>query len=193
MTRKPPTHPKRQRGVVLAVVLILLLVMTLLGLAALRGTLMEERMSANQFDRSLAFQAAEAALREGEALAATKPTPAFGSPCSNGICGKPDPMLSTDNQRWLGVDPDDPSDDDAFWNSPATRAATVAIGDLTANPRFIVEWVDSGLPLAGECTTGIDVSPGAACTGSESRYRITARSQAEGRAEVMLQSMYAVP
>ncbi|ADV26703.1 hypothetical protein Psesu_0851 [Pseudoxanthomonas suwonensis 11-1] len=58
--------PSRQRGASLVVVLILLLVMTLLGLAVLRGTLLEERMSANMFDRSLAFQQAESALREAE-------------------------------------------------------------------------------------------------------------------------------
>ena len=57
---------RRQSGVALIVVLILLMVMTLLGLASLRGTLMEERMSANLFDRSLAFQAAESALREAD-------------------------------------------------------------------------------------------------------------------------------
>lgn len=57
---------RAQHGASLVVVLILLLVMTLLGLAVLRGTLQEERMSANMYDRSLAFQQAESALREGE-------------------------------------------------------------------------------------------------------------------------------
>ena len=59
---------RHQRGVSLVVVLILLLVVTLLGLAVLRGTLMSERMSANMYDRSLAFQSAESALREAEAV-----------------------------------------------------------------------------------------------------------------------------
>ena len=58
---------RRQRGVSLFVVLILLLVMTLLGLAILRTTLLDERMSANLYDRSLSFQAAETALRDAEA------------------------------------------------------------------------------------------------------------------------------
>ena len=39
-------HWRRQQGVSMVVVLILLLVITLLGLAVLRGTLMGERMSA---------------------------------------------------------------------------------------------------------------------------------------------------
>jgi type IV pilus assembly protein PilX len=65
---RPVAHPgARQSGVSLVIVLILLLVMTILGLAVMRGTLLEERMSANMYDRSLAFQQAESALREAEA------------------------------------------------------------------------------------------------------------------------------
>ncbi|MFC3816358.1 PilX N-terminal domain-containing pilus assembly protein [Lysobacter sp. GCM10012299] len=56
----------RQRGVALMMVLLLLIVVTLLGLASLRGALLEERMSAGMFDRSLAFQSAETALRVAE-------------------------------------------------------------------------------------------------------------------------------
>ncbi|MET0549016.1 MAG: PilX N-terminal domain-containing pilus assembly protein [Xanthomonas sp.] len=58
--------PRRQAGISLIVVLLLLLVMTLLGLAVLRGTLLQERMSSNMYDRSLGFQAAESALRDAE-------------------------------------------------------------------------------------------------------------------------------
>lgn len=63
-----PASSGGQRGATLAVVLILLLVMTLLGVFVLRGTLMEERMAAGTVDRSMAFQAAESALREAEAI-----------------------------------------------------------------------------------------------------------------------------
>ncbi|MBD4271205.1 pilus assembly protein, partial [Xanthomonas citri pv. citri] len=41
----------RQRGVSLIVVLLLLLVMTLLGLAVLRSTVLGERMASNLVDR----------------------------------------------------------------------------------------------------------------------------------------------
>lgn len=66
MKTRMPSTAKFQRGASLFVVLILLLVMTLLGLAILRSTVMEERMSANLYDRSLSFQSAETALREAE-------------------------------------------------------------------------------------------------------------------------------
>lgn len=185
MKRELAPTPSRQRGVALAVVLILLLVMTLLGLAAMRGTLMEERMSANLFDRSLAFQATEAALREGEALAAGKPAvPVAG--CSNGLCSRPDATQPGDSQRWLAP---------GFWNdnSGTWLEATVNDGGTTAKPRFIVELLDDTLPAEGSCTTSIDVSPDASCSGTESRYRITAHSQAADRAEVTLQSLFAAP
>ncbi len=65
--RRPCAAPRRrQQGVALAVALILLLVVTLIGLASMRGTALQERMSANMYDRSLAFQRAESALRAAE-------------------------------------------------------------------------------------------------------------------------------
>ena len=52
----------KQRGAVLIVSLIFLLVMTILILASMRGTVMQERMAGNLYDRSLAFQAADRAM-----------------------------------------------------------------------------------------------------------------------------------
>ena len=57
---------RHQAGISLFVVLILLLVMSVLGIAVLRSSGMQERMSANMRDRGLAFQAAEIALREAQ-------------------------------------------------------------------------------------------------------------------------------
>lgn len=186
MRRKLPSRRPRQQGIALAVVLILLLVATLLALAGLRNTLLEERMGASVLDRSLAFQAAEAALREGERLAAGRPAPAAGSGCVAGLCSKPDPDVAADNQRWAA---------DGFWDddSGTWREATVQVGSQTAKPRFIVELLDTGLPATGECTTSIDLSPDAGCFGTVNHYRITAYSHADGRADVMLQSIYAAP
>lgn len=57
----------QQRGAALIVALIMLLISTVIGLAAVRSATLSERMSGNMYDRSLAYQAAEAALRAGEA------------------------------------------------------------------------------------------------------------------------------
>lgn len=56
----------REHGFVLATVLIFLVILTLLGLAAMRDSTMQERMAGNQRDRNLALQAAELALRDAE-------------------------------------------------------------------------------------------------------------------------------
>jgi type IV pilus assembly protein PilX len=60
--------PSSQTGAVLIVGLIMLLLMTVVGLAAIRGSGMQELMAGNTRDRNLAFQAAEAGLRVGEAI-----------------------------------------------------------------------------------------------------------------------------
>ena len=54
---------RHQQGVSLLMVLILLVVMSILGVAVLRSSAMQERMSANLRDRNDALQAAEAGLR----------------------------------------------------------------------------------------------------------------------------------
>ncbi len=56
----------RPEGMALFVVMMLLLVMSIAGVAMLRTAILEERMAAVTFDRALALQAAEIALREGE-------------------------------------------------------------------------------------------------------------------------------
>jgi type IV pilus assembly protein PilX len=56
----------RQRGAALIVALLMLLVMTVLGVAAMGVTRMEERMAGNTRDIDVAFQAAEAGLRDSE-------------------------------------------------------------------------------------------------------------------------------
>lgn len=64
--------PPRQRGAVLIIALIMLLLLTMIGLGSMRGTALQENMAGNLRDSSLALQAAEAALRHGEGLVADK-------------------------------------------------------------------------------------------------------------------------
>ncbi len=58
--------PRRERGAALLVALVMLLIMSMIGVTAMQGSAMQERMAGNSRDRNLAFQAAEAALREAE-------------------------------------------------------------------------------------------------------------------------------
>lgn len=55
-------NARRQQGFVLVVALILLLILTVLGLAAAQSTSMQEQMAGNQRNHALAFEAAEAGL-----------------------------------------------------------------------------------------------------------------------------------
>lgn len=171
--------PARERGVALAVVLILLLVMTLLALAATRGTLMQERMGAGRYDRSLAFHAAEAALREAETNLAAGVLVATGADadCTTGVCNTPVPGSTP---RW----------ESANWTSISTEASAADLGSLAIKPRYIVEYM--GLFDSLTCTNSQDVSANG-CTQKDDHYRITARSAASGRADVMLQSNFIVP
>lgn len=67
----------RQCGMTLIVGLIMVLLMTLVGMAAIRGSGMQELMAGNMSDHNLALQAAEAALRTGEEQLEVNNLPAF--------------------------------------------------------------------------------------------------------------------
>lgn len=159
-----------QRGATLVVVLILLLLMTLLGLASLRGTVLEERMTANLLDRGMAFQVAEAGLREAEAL--LDPQPTFpGSGCTNGLCGTPDPAAT---ERWL-----DPA---MVW-----RTGTVVDASMDP-PQFFIENMGLGVNWP-KCDALPENKRSPQC--ETPRFRVTSRSAQDGRASVILQGMYA--
>ncbi|CDM41973.1 type IV pilus assembly protein PilX [Ectopseudomonas oleovorans] len=72
MNRGPFMNTRKQDGAILIVALIMLLLVTIIGLASMRGTSLQERMAGNLRDQELALQAAEAALRRGEARVTTK-------------------------------------------------------------------------------------------------------------------------
>ena len=81
----PATH-RKQHGVVIVVALVMLLGMTVLSVTSMTNSTLEEKMSANLRDREIAFQAAEAALRRGERIAATFTNPQYTQSCTNGLC-----------------------------------------------------------------------------------------------------------
>lgn len=160
----------RQKGAALIISLILLVIMTLLGLAGIRGITQQERMANHSFDRSLAFQATEAALRDVEQLVETnKPEPTAGCSVVTNLMSCP-PPAATDTPRWL---------DDTFTSWQALSA--VGTGDLAVTPQYFVEYLGKNF----ECQPGGSTD----CK----RYRITARSHdgSSARASVMLQSIYA--
>lgn len=54
----------KQKGVVLVIGLLMLLVITMVGVTAMSGTTTNERMTANHMFQSLSFQAAESAIHD---------------------------------------------------------------------------------------------------------------------------------
>jgi type IV pilus assembly protein PilX len=181
--------PGSQRGVALVVALVLLVVATLIGLAGVRGTNLQERMSANMYDRSLAFQRAESALRAAEDAITSKwrITDLDGVDCTvaGTVCDVvPEDTFTataTPNPRWIPV-PDDNNIN----------------GDKTpGRPQYFIQFLGTG---SGESEYGLDANAG---TGSYSEagnsapvsvafYRITARSSSptdvRDRSLVVLQS-----
>ena len=163
-----------QKGAALIVSLILLVIMTIIGLAGIRGVTQQERMANHSFDRSLAFQATEATLREIELLVeAKKPTPSSNCAVVDSLMSCPPPAVA-DSPRWL--------QDDATFNS-WTAATTVGSGTLAVTPEYFVEYLGNSF----ECV------PGDPSRSDCKRYRITARSHdgTDTRSSVMLQSIYA--
>ena len=174
MEIRAPAPPSRQAGVALVVALMMLVVILVLGLGALRLTTTEERMVGYAYDRQLAFQAAEAALREIEdrlaqekpaAPATCAPVPSTSGPAFM-VC--PAPVASA-LPRWIQPVA-------AEWGS----ASAVGPSGAALTPRYLIEHLGSAFPC--------DTTPGAAQNCSQ--YRITVRVGGGQRAEVMLQSVY---
>lgn len=175
--RVPNVHPAGQRGAALAIVLLLLMVVTLLGLASMRGAILQERMAANTYTRAMAFQIAETALREAEAYATGKPPlPADG--CSAGACAR---TAADEQPAWQADD---------FWETAGGWRLTSETEDNKGlRAQYVIE--DFGRGLSSSCTNTLDMSADD-CTAQTQVYRITVHSSTPNGAEVLLQSLYEV-
>ncbi|ARV17092.1 hypothetical protein AEP_00127 [Curvibacter sp. AEP1-3] len=166
------SKPSKQSGVTLVISLILLLVMTIFGMTAIRLVNSEERMAANTYDRSLAFQATESTLKAIEDLIESeKPQPTSGCATVGSLmtCAAP---ASSSTPRWT---------DTTF--TSWSNATTVGSGTLAITPKYFVEYLGDTYT----CRPGDPSDPN-----NCKRYRITAKVDGGGgRAAVMLQSMYA--
>ncbi len=164
----PFSSHRQQAGISLLVVLILLLVMSVLGVAVLRSSALQERMSGNMYDRSLAMQAAEVGLRAGEdALAGQvkfQDTVPVAQDCTDfAIC---DTYTKLSDNPWIA--------------GPSITGA----GTPTTTSNYWVEYL--GLNQSHMETGGVIPTSESVATGP--MFRVTSRSQAAGRAEVILQS-----
>jgi type IV pilus assembly protein PilX len=124
-----PLPARSQRGAALITALLLLVVMTILALSVMQMSRVEERMAGNTRDLNVAFEAAEAAARNGEAAVRQQATAIDCSPsatCKSWIQGSP-PDLANQTAIW--------------WSSNATPFADPAGNAMSgvkasANPTY---------------------------------------------------------
>ncbi|NIP73105.1 MAG: pilus assembly protein PilX [Gammaproteobacteria bacterium] len=166
----------RQRGAVLAISLLMLLVLTLIGVTAMQTTTLEERMAGNTRDRELAFQAAEAGLRDAEDFIDNGVASAAAFNGANGLYGE------------ANTEPD--FRDSATWNGTNSRAYTsAAIDGIATQPRYFIKLVATINPSTGDSLK--QGGYGANTAGNATIFRITVRGTGgSDNAQVFLRSRY---
>ena len=190
-----------QRGAVLVVSMILLLVMTTLALAASRSTRLQERMAGNMRDSDLAFQAAEAALRDGERMIADQTAipvscssvgaenasegvqsqvEAAGMPCNFFQHGSLPADLASKSRSWWN------SHGRQYMEDDANVTGEKKMQDLAEDPRSIVEEIAQIAP-------SLAIGRGAPVPG-RTYYRVTAHGTGgTTTAEAVVESTYSRP
>ena len=173
--------PQNQKGMVLILVLSLLLALTILGVSSMSTSTLETRMANNFQDRNVAFQAAEAALREGERLVEVSNYDGsqFSTQCTNGLCDclKTSCAYDGDNTQTFW-------EQDAVWNTSTKHMLyqTISLG-VALPAKYIVEHMGNVCP---------DSDPSCVVASTDPRmFRITAIGYGKtASAKVMLQSTY---
>jgi type IV pilus assembly protein PilX len=161
---------QKQQGIALVTALIFMVVLTLLSVAAMRTTGLEEKMAANALNQDLAFQSAEAAVREGifQVIGGTiTTTSGFVSGCTTtapkGLCLP----STTATPIWNTVLPFGQT----TISSAAQTYAGVALTGIALQPQYIIELLPN-VPVPPGNSIGIGLGAGA---GTATPYRITAR------------------
>jgi type IV pilus assembly protein PilX len=174
-----PILARAQRGAALITALLLLVVMTILAVTAMQMSRVQERMVGNTRDQNVAFQAAESAVRNGEALVHTQ--------VSEGIapfdCSAPPPC-----HFWTEIDAGDVANQSKDWwtanATPFADAAGQPLPGVVANPRYVIVH-------RGFVRTDGDRAAGVEKVGRDF-YEVTGRSTgATGQANAVIQTTFA--
>lgn len=171
----------RARGFALVAALLLLVVLTLVAFAGLRGTLLQQKMSAHQYDRQIAFQHAEAALRVAQSRLISHPEEIARNCQSQTVACLANPFN----------DPGLPKGSIHTVDSRDFTVSQVAPGQ----PQYVIEnmgdWIDPEQGAA-EAQSANARNYGSHSESSRRYYRITARSSdpaiTDGRVLVILQA-----
>lgn len=178
----------RQSGMSLFPALMFLLVLSVLGVAALNSTLLQEKMAGNTKDTNVAFQAAEAGLRDAEADVVKNivPTTLFTSSCTNGLCTPPSTWptpSSTDISKAIDWG------DSAKTRAYGSQTTAPALSDVAAQPVYVIEKL-SNLAVQPGGSAGIGLTPP---NSGGTAYRLTVLGTgARVETHVILQSTFLV-
>ncbi len=185
-------NKKKQEGIVLFMSLVMLLLLTVLGVSSIQTASLQQRMVRYSNDASLAFQAAESALRDGEDL-----LEGLTSLADFGDKGNPDPTAFAGNeangyyyQEEPGVDPNwmklgDWSGGDGF------RESETVITGVAVQPKYIVEHIRTVFPDSD--ALNLDNIGQDTGSGRTHIFRVTARGTGgTATVVVMLQGTYGV-
>lgn len=165
----------RQRGAVLVVSLIILLIVTMLAVGSMRNTILEEKMAGNTSDRNLAFQSTESAVREAEVFVESVVSLGnFGD--SGGLRGRTalEPSFYATNT----------------WSDTSNHVVAGTDFGAYANPQYYVKHVTTVAGTEGSLNlSGYGDNKG---TGDVTIFRITARGTGASAdsAEVFLRTQY---
>lgn len=194
----------RQGGAVLLVAMVMLLILTLIGVAGIDSSGMQTRMANNQRERIIAFQAAEAGLMAAErylenadlsddnfgANCNAADPDCFEATCGNGLCftgtyinaGLPLVNLPTCIDGTT-VEPHANPALDVFKDGNG-RSVELAGSAIPARVKYYIEF---------RCFTQASVLNVLGVGNADLLFRITSYAESEsGRGRVMLQSTYSV-
>lgn len=171
-----------QSGAALLVVLLLLLIVTLLGIASMRGAILQERMASSTAARGMAFQVAEAGLRQAEIIVRDGTITFPDEGCDAGRCA----MIAPPEQpAWTA---------DGFWTTAGgyqTGTAVPVSDSVSVSPRFVIENFGQVTNIATGAGASVDMGkPPPTAGATQGVYRITSYAAAPNGAEVVLQSLY---
>lgn len=163
---RKPLPSQKQGGVALVVALVLLVVVTLVGLAAIRGTTLQQQMTSNFYDREIGFQSAEAGLRVADATISTSAAVIARNCGSGGVECLANPF--TDSTLPAG----------SIQTVPAGQFDPGALG--TGGPQYVIE--NMGAYPDTSSSTGFNQTANGSQYGAQGAsttsiyYRVTARS-----------------
>lgn len=164
-----------QKGVVLLVTLVIMLIVTLLVISSVQTTKIQMLMSRNVRDGRVAFQAAEASLRVAESFLSTEFSLAAYQ--ANGS-GKYVERIAGETDRWL---------EDTTWQGG--NSLVVTYSDSAEPPRYIVEYV--GAVVSEEDWLNMDNVGGGIGADRTQMFKVTALGTGKTpAAKSMIQSTY---